>query len=84
MVKLGFRAEDAFISANKRVELKGPVYSMELLGESTMVTVKSNDSLVNVKADKDYRIEIGKEVKVSIPKEICHLFDANTGERIRP
>ena len=84
LVKLGFRAEDAFISDNKGVELKGPVYSMELLGESTMVTVKSNDSLLSVKADKDYRIEIGKEVTVSIPKEICHLFDTKTGERIRP
>ena len=83
-VKLGFRAEDAFISANKVAELKGPVYSMELLGESTMVTVKSNNSLLNVKADKDYRIEIGKEVAISIPKEICHLFDANSSERIRP
>ena len=57
---------------------------MELLGESTMVTVKSNNSLLNVKADKDYRIEIGKEVAISIPKEICHLFDANSSERIRP
>ena len=57
---------------------------MELLGESTMVTVKSKNSLISVKADKDYRIEIGKEVTVSIPKEICHLFNANTGERIRP
>ena len=83
-VTLGFRAEDANISSNKKVELSGPVYSMELLGESTMVTVKSNNSLISVKADKDYRIEIGKEVTVSIPKEICHLFNAKTGERIRP
>ena len=83
-VTLGFRAEDAFISSKKQVQLTGPVYSMELLGESTMVTVKSNNTLISVKADKDYRIEIGKEVTVSIPKEICHLFNAKTGERIRP
>ena len=83
-VTLGFRAEDAFISTKKEIELKAPVYSMELLGESTMVTVKLNNSLISVKADKDYRIEIGREVTVSIPKEICHLFNVNTGERIRP
>ena len=83
-VTLGFRAEDAYIASDKEIELEGPVYSMELLGESTMVTIKSAQSLISVKADKDLRIEIGKEVSISIPKRICHLFDRKTGDRIRP
>ena len=83
-VTLGFRAEDACIASDKKIELKGPVYSMELLGESTMVTIKSAQSLISVKADKDLRIEIGKEVSISIPKRICHLFNTKTGDRIRP
>ena len=82
-VTLGFRAEDANISSNKKVELIGPVYSMELLGESTMVTVKSNNSLISVKADKDYRMEIGKEVKGAMQKENSHWFNASKGERNR-
>ncbi len=82
-ITLGFRAEDAFVTSTKKVALEGPVYSMELLGESTMVTIKSADSLISVKADKDFRIGIGKEISISIPLGICHLFDFKSGERIR-
>jgi multiple sugar transport system ATP-binding protein len=56
---------------------------MELLGESTMVTIKSGKSLISVKAGKEYRVEIGNEVSISIPIGICHLFNLETGERIR-
>jgi multiple sugar transport system ATP-binding protein len=82
-VTLGFRAEDSSISEKKGAELVAPVYSMELLGESTMVTIKSGKSLISVKAGKEYRVEIGNEVSISIPIGICHLFNLETGERIR-
>ena len=80
-VTLGFRAEDASIS-DKAAQIGAPVYSMELLGEATMVTAKAGGSLVSVKAGKNYRANIGDEVNVSIPPEICHLFDGNSGERL--
>ena len=28
------------------------------------------------------RVEIGDKVHISIPREICHLFDTQTGARI--
>ena len=80
-VTLGFRAEDAEIS-DKAAAIEAPVYSMELLGEATMVTAKAGGNLVSVKAAKDYRSEIGDTVRVSIPSEICHLFDGKSGERL--
>ena len=80
-VTLGFRAEDANIS-DKAAQISAPVYSMELLGEATMVTAKAGGSLVSVKAGKNYRANIGDEVNVSIPPEICHLFDGSSGERL--
>ena len=55
---------------------------MELLGDATMITVRVNGELVSVKANKDYRAEIGDMVRISVPKEICHLFDVQTGARI--
>ena len=55
---------------------------MELLGDATMITVRVNGELVSVKAHKDYRAEIGDMVRISVPKEICHLFDVQTGARI--
>ena len=79
-VTLGFRAEDASLLSSGG-ELNAPIYSMELLGEASMVTVKAGGALVAVKADKDYSGEIGDTVHFSIPAAICHLFDASTGER---
>jgi len=82
-ITLGFRAEDAQISETQTdTALQSPVYSMELLGEATMVTMRVAGALVSVKAGKDYRIDIGEQVGVSIPASICHLFNTESGERI--
>jgi multiple sugar transport system ATP-binding protein len=79
-VTLGFRAEDAAVAA--RGEIGAPVYTMELLGDSTMVTVRAGGALVAVKAPKDYRAEIGEGVSITVPAAACHLFDAKTGDRL--
>ena len=63
-------------------ELSAPVYSMELLGDATMVAVKAGKALVAVKAPKDFRAEIGAPFSAHIPADICHLFNATTGERL--
>ena len=80
-VTLGFRAEDAQV-----VEVDGnitaPIYTQELLGDATMVSVRLSGALVAVKADKNYRAAIEDEVSFRIPTELCHLFDAQTGARI--
>ncbi|MCB1428163.1 MAG: ABC transporter ATP-binding protein [Nitratireductor sp.] len=78
-VVLGFRAEDASLSAN--ADISAPIYSLELLGDVTMVTVKAGGALVGVKAAKDFRAEIGEPVSIAVPPSICHLFDAVSGER---
>jgi multiple sugar transport system ATP-binding protein len=80
-VTLGFRAEDASVVPSKG-QLKADVYSMELLGEATMVTVRAGKAMVSVKADKDYRANIGESVQFKIPADICHLFHPSSGERI--
>jgi multiple sugar transport system ATP-binding protein len=80
-VQLGFRAEDASI-VQAGGEIHAAVYTMELLGDATMITVRVNGELVSVKAAKDYRAQIGDMVRISVPREICHLFDAKTGARI--
>ena len=80
-VTLGFRAEDAEIST-KKSQLSAPVYSMELLGEASMVTLQAGSTLLAVKAGKDYRAEIGSTVHASVPASICHLFDQDSGQRL--
>ena len=77
---LGFRAEDA--KAAEAGEVSAPIYSLELLGDATMVTVKSGGALVSVKAHKEFRAEIGAPFSAAISSEICHLFHSETGERL--
>ena len=80
-VTLGFRAEDADV-CDSDGQITGPVYSVELLGDATMITWRQGGALVSIKTNKDYRAEIDQVVQGGIPAEICHLFDAQTGERI--
>ena len=79
-VTLGFRAEDATLA--EAGEISAPIYSLELLGDATMVTVRAGGALISVKAPKDYRAQIGDPVAAAIPAAICHLFDATSGERL--
>ena len=81
-ITLGFRAEDAAVSPSIG-SINATVYTMELMGDATMIAVKAGGALVSVKANKDYRAKIGDQVSISVPQEICHLFDPSTGARIR-
>ena len=79
---LGFRAEDAALAPQGSGQITAPIYTLELLGDATMISVRVGDALVSVKADKSYRAEIGDMVSFSIPNEICHLFNAKDGARL--
>ena len=79
-IALGFRAEDASV-AQTAAEITASVYSMELLGDATLVSVRIGKALVAVRAHKDFRIEIGSPVQIRIPPNAIHLFDQTTGTR---
>jgi multiple sugar transport system ATP-binding protein len=80
-VTLGFRAEDAALVPGNG-QLAAPVYSLELLGEASMISYRIGESLVSIKAPKEYRAEIGDVVHAAVPGSICHLFDKSTGQVI--
>ena len=82
-VTLGFRAEDASIAkAGAKGQINAPVYSIELLGDATLVTVRVGGALVATKAPKDFRIEIGAPLAIAISSTVVHLFDRSTGARL--
>jgi multiple sugar transport system ATP-binding protein len=80
-ITLGFRAEDAEI-VESGGQIAAPMYSIELLGEASMITWRLGENLVSVKTHKEYRAEIDDTVHARVPAGICHLFDTRTGERI--
>jgi multiple sugar transport system ATP-binding protein len=80
-VTLGFRAEDATLASDGG-QIGADIYSVELLGEATMISMRVGGELVSIKTTKDYRAEIGDAVRVNIMPAACHLFDKATGVRI--
>ena len=80
-ITLGFRAEDVRVSPEP-AQLTAPVYTLELLGDATLVSVRIGPALVSIRAPKDFRIDIGAPLHVAIPTEKTHLFDAKTGTRL--
>ena len=82
-VTLGFRAEDVTL-AQEAGDVGAPVYSMELLGDATLVTVRSGAAMLAAKMPRDFRARIGDPIRFHVPARICHLFDHSTGMRIVP
>jgi multiple sugar transport system ATP-binding protein len=74
-VTLGFRAEDAQIGGDG---ITGALYSLELLGDSSMVTMDCGDTNVVVKVAKKYRASIGQHVSASLELTRCQWFDSQT------
>ena len=80
-ITLGFRAEDASI-VESGGEISGAAFSVELLGDATMVSIKAGGELVSVKSEKNYYAEIGSTVIAHVPANLCLLFNEETEEMI--
>jgi multiple sugar transport system ATP-binding protein len=80
-VTLGFRAEDAQLAASSG-EVSAQVYSIELLGDATLVSVRSGGSLIALKAPKEFRARIGDTIAFCVKPGICHLFAQDNGQRL--
>ena len=81
-VTLGFRAEDASLGSKQSGQINAPVYTLELLGDATMISVRIDGVLVSVKADKNFRADIGDPVSINIEPRFCHWFNVETGARV--
>ena len=79
---LGFRAEDVSLCAPKSAAISAPLYTQELLGEATMLNLRVGAGIVAIKTDKDFRADIADTINVSVPNQLCHLFDKKTGARL--
>jgi multiple sugar transport system ATP-binding protein len=80
-VTLGFRAEDAAIVPSGG-QITAPIYSLELLGEASMVSMRVAGELVSIKTSKDFTAEIGSPISATVPARACHFFDQQTGALI--
>ena len=80
---LGVRPEDCSVVPASNGSLLAEIYAVELIGDHTLVTVKTGADMLTVKAPKDFTGSIGENVGVSFSKDRLFVFDAASGARIR-
>ena len=80
---LGVRPEDCSVTTIAKGDIAGEIFANELIGDHTLVTVKTNTDTIAVKAAKDYRGKSGDKIGVSFAKGGLYVFDAEGGARIR-
>lgn len=81
---LGVRPEDIVLTAPGEGDLDAAVYLSELTGDAVLVTLEIGQVRLCVRGDRHLRLEIGQSVGLKLPREHCHLFDAQTESRMEP
>ena len=82
-VVLGLRAEDIQIAPPEAAQIKAEVFSFELTGESTLITLRLGGQFVTARAGKEYRVRIGEPCGFAASAQHCFLFDGQTQNRLR-
>ncbi len=82
-VVLGLRAEDIAVVSPDNAQISGNVFSFELLGDATTVTLKLADQFITAKAGKEFRAAMGQAAGFAVKTEKCYLFDGQTQKRMR-
>ncbi|WP_421723164.1 ABC transporter ATP-binding protein [Bauldia sp.] len=81
-VTLGVRPEDCKV-ATEGAHLNASVYGVEPTGDVTILTLKTDTDTIEVKADRDFRAELGSPCKITFDTDRLYYFDADAGQRIR-
>jgi multiple sugar transport system ATP-binding protein len=81
---LGVRPEDVHVvdAKDAGTNMVAPIYSSELTGESTLVSVQSGDRLVTMRADKNFVGSIDHEIGVKVTTDRAFLFDGESQNRV--
>jgi len=80
---VGVRPEDTYIT-NDAVDahVSGEVYGVEPTGDMTYLTVKAGEHMLEVKADRSFRADLGDTAYLKFDLERINHFNASNGERI--
>ena len=80
---LGVRAEDLALSSREDAAFRGEVFSFELTGDATLLTLQAGAHRITAKAGKDQRAVIGQALGFEADAARCFLFDASSQQRWR-
>jgi multiple sugar transport system ATP-binding protein len=82
VVTIGFRPEDAEVVAPGAGRFDARVFTAELTGEQTLVTVQQGEATMAIKMPKDFEIDYNSTVGVQFSSERGFLFDSQSGARL--
>ena len=84
-IKLGVRPEDCTVmdAKTKTSHMTGKVFSVEPTGDSTYLILHVGQNKIEIKADRNYRADLGLIEEVELDTERLYLFDAENGQRVR-
>jgi multiple sugar transport system ATP-binding protein len=81
---LGARPEDIHLlpAGSAKANIVAPIYSVELTGESTLVTLRVGAALLTVRADKNFVGDFDQMVAGGFAPERVFLFDRQSQDRV--
>jgi multiple sugar transport system ATP-binding protein len=81
---IGVRPEDAHVvgASDATANMIAPIYSVELTGESTLVSVHAGARLFIMRADKDFVGDFDQQIGVRITPGRSFLFDRDSQKRV--
>jgi multiple sugar transport system ATP-binding protein len=59
-----------------------PIYSAELTGESTLISVRAGRHLLTMRADKNFVGQIDQQIGVKVAADRAFLFDGESQNRV--
>jgi multiple sugar transport system ATP-binding protein len=86
-VVLGIRAEDLGLATpagqSEPSNVQGDVFSFELTGDATLITLQCGAQRITARSDKDFRARMGDKLNLYATADRCYLFDGQTQNRLR-
>ena len=82
-VTLGFRPEDANVVDAGAGRFDASVYTSEMTGDLTLVTVRFGPAILTVKMPKDFDVDFDQTVGIQFDGGLTYLFKTGDGTRLR-
>lgn len=82
-VVLGVRWEDIQLVAPGTGHMDAEIYTVELIGDATQVTVQKGQQMVVVRTEKDFKAKFGAPVSIMVQPNRAYLFDAKSEARLK-
>jgi multiple sugar transport system ATP-binding protein len=80
---VGVRPEDCRIDGDAGSRLDGRIYTVELIGDHTLITLDVGGQMLTVKGPKDFERADGGRLAVAFAPSSAYVFDERTGQRVR-